>query len=64
MRTRTCKDCEGSFIITDNDVGFYVQRGWDLPVRCPQCRKLRRELHANNGIEHVENTDEFFSGRR
>ncbi len=39
---RTCKDCGETYEITVDDQLFYQNLGYDLPVRCKQCRHKRR----------------------
>lgn len=40
---RKCVDCGKAFEITDGEKGFYESKGLELPKRCPECRKRRRE---------------------
>lgn len=39
---RNCIDCGKSFTITNNDCDYYLSKGWDLPLRCPSCRKNKK----------------------
>lgn len=44
-RVIMCKDCKRDFEIEHGEMQWYRDRGWDLPVRCPDCRaeaKARR----------------------
>ena len=38
---RKCRDCGRTFSITNGDNDFYSKKGFDLPVRCPNCRSRR-----------------------
>ena len=38
----TCQDCSKTFIITRGEKEFFDQKGFDLPQRCPECRKRKR----------------------
>lgn len=38
-----CVDCELEFTIETNEAKFYLDKGFDLPKRCPACRKIRRQ---------------------
>jgi len=38
----TCVDCERDFAFTAPEQLFYAERGIRQPVRCPNCRVLRR----------------------
>ena len=40
--TRTCVDCDSTFILTTADQAFFERRALYLPKRCLACRKLRR----------------------
>ena len=35
----TCIQCDAPFEFSDNEQGFYRDRGFDTPRRCPVCRK-------------------------
>lgn len=52
MQTRTleCIQCGNAFELSDSELQYYRQRGFDEPKRCPECRKhKRREVNeANN----------------
>jgi len=37
----TCVQCEADFEFTDNEQEKFRQRGFDIPLRCPQCRKKK-----------------------
>ena len=41
-----CKDCNKPFTLTVEHQAWYKDRGLELPKRCLECRKKRRE--ANN----------------
>lgn len=36
-----CKDCGADFIITPGERRFYESKGFELPQRCPACRRAR-----------------------
>lgn len=38
-----CADCGLDFVIEENEAKFYQSKGFDLPKRCPACRKIRRQ---------------------
>ncbi len=38
-----CKDCGKPFILHEKEMDWYKNRGWELPKRCPECRKKRRK---------------------
>ncbi len=39
-----CKDCGAEFFFTEGEQAFYKEKGFqNEPVRCPQCRKLRKQ---------------------
>lgn len=37
-----CKECGALFVITNDDYEFFTSKGYDLPKRCPACRKKAR----------------------
>lgn len=46
--TLTCKDCGAEFVFTAGEQQFYKEKGFEnKPVRCPACRKARKQ--QNNG---------------
>jgi CxxC-x17-CxxC domain-containing protein len=53
-KTLTCRDCNGSFIFTAGEQGFYIEKGlMNVPQRCPTCRANRR---SNRGASAAENS--------
>lgn len=38
-----CVDCELEYTIDVREAEFYHNKGFDLPKRCPECRKIRRQ---------------------
>ena len=44
-----CKDCKAEFLFTEGEQQFYKEKGFDNePVRCPECRKARKQQNNNN----------------
>lgn len=42
-KTLTCRDCNGTFVFTAGEQGFYIEKGlMNVPQRCPTCRANRR----------------------
>jgi CxxC-x17-CxxC domain-containing protein len=54
-KSLTCRDCEGTFVFTAGEQGFYLEKGLlNEPQRCPICRASRRkERTANGGREQT-----------
>lgn len=45
-----CKDCKAEFLFTEREQEFYKEKGFDNePVRCPACRKARKQQKDNGG---------------
>lgn len=44
VEKKICKDCPTEFEVTPEDQMYYKSKGWITPLRCPECRKKRREL--------------------
>lgn len=50
-----CKDCGKEFIFTVGEQKFFAEKGFtNDPVRCPECRKKRREARAKQEAEHAK----------
>ena len=46
--TLTCKDCGSEFVFTTGEQEFYAEKGFtNQPVRCPECRKARKQQRNN-----------------
>ncbi|MGL4773992.1 MAG: zinc-ribbon domain-containing protein [Clostridium sp.] len=44
----SCKDCGKEFIFTVGEQEFYKEKGFENdPVRCPDCRKARKNQKMN-----------------
>lgn len=41
--TKTCKDCGVTFDVTPKEQEWYKTKHFQIPERCPQCRKARRQ---------------------
>ena len=37
-----CKDCGKKFTVSAEECEWYEKKGFDLPKRCNECRKSRR----------------------
>ncbi|MGL4989716.1 MAG: zinc-ribbon domain-containing protein [Sarcina sp.] len=47
-KTIVCKDCGNEFVFTVGEQEFYKEKGFDNePVRCPACRKNRKNQQNN-----------------
>lgn len=47
--TLVCKDCGEKFVFTAGEQQFYAEKGFtNQPVRCPNCRKARKQQRNNN----------------
>ena len=43
-----CKDCGKEFVFTVGEQQFYAEKGFtNQPVRCPACRKARKQRNNN-----------------
>ncbi|EKQ53796.1 MULTISPECIES: zinc-ribbon domain-containing protein [unclassified Clostridium] len=51
-RTLVCKDCGKEFVFTVGEQEFYKEKGFDNdPVRCPECRKARKQQRNNRSFD-------------
>jgi CxxC-x17-CxxC domain-containing protein len=52
-KTLTCKDCNATFIFSEQEQAYFRERGYDNePQRCPDCRAARKQSRgagASNG---------------
>lgn len=46
---KTCKDCKKEFTITADNQRWYESKGFNLPERCPDCRKKRKAAKQHGG---------------
>ncbi len=47
--TLSCKDCGAEFVFSAGEQAFYAEKGFtNQPVRCPSCRKARKQQRNNN----------------
>ena len=47
-KTLVCKDCGAEFTFTAGEQAFYAEKGFEnAPVRCPACRKARKQNRNN-----------------
>ena len=48
-KTLVCKDCGQEFVFTAGEQAFFAEKGFENdPVRCPACRKARKEQKRAN----------------
>lgn len=46
---KKCKDCGTKFVITEENKKWYEEKGFQLPERCPECRKKRKAAKQAGG---------------
>lgn len=50
-RTLVCKDCGNDFVFTEGEQEFFKEKGFENdPVRCPECRRKRKQQRNNRGF--------------
>jgi len=42
-----CKDCGSEFVFTNGEQEFYGGKGFIDPVRCPDCRRIKKDSKKN-----------------
>ncbi|PQP35278.1 cytochrome C551 [Desulfobacteraceae bacterium SEEP-SAG9] len=42
----TCVQCDAEFEFTVSEQRYYNERGFDVPKRCPVCRKHKSKLNT------------------
>ena len=46
-----CVRCGNKFVISPGEQKFCKDRGFNLPKRCPECRKLRKKIEVRTCID-------------
>lgn len=54
MKQIICKDCGKSFSISPDEEMFYTSKGLQVPKRCKECRKNRKEEEKRIKAEQDE----------
>lgn len=49
-QTRTCRNCGASFPFTEGEQAFYLERGYQPPAYCPDCRDMRRAVARESDL--------------
>jgi len=51
----TCCECNEEFTVSPEEQAWYKEKNYDLPRRCPACRKMRRKLKGayKNGVKRA-----------
>ncbi len=47
----TCERCGNKFVMPPAEQKFYHDRGFSMPKKCPECRKLRRQTEKHICID-------------
>jgi DNA-directed RNA polymerase subunit RPC12/RpoP len=42
----TCRDCGKTFVFTAGEQAFFAEKGLSDPIRCPDCRRARKQLRT------------------
>jgi hypothetical protein len=42
---RICQDCGKAYVMSDNDLIYYVQKFGTIPLRCDECKERRRKMN-------------------
>jgi len=48
---RICRNCGESYVLTDNDAIYYVNKFGTLPLSCPKCREKHRITEVNKDVK-------------
>lgn len=51
--TKKCRDCGKEFTLTDGEIDFYNSKGLNLPSRCEECRKKRKNAKAGSQSRNI-----------
>lgn len=48
-KTITCKDCNATFVFTEQEQEFFREKGFvNEPQRCPDCRAARKQSRGSS----------------
>lgn len=42
----TCRDCAKTFVFTAGEQAFFEEKGLSAPIRCPECRRQRKQQRS------------------
>ncbi len=61
-KTIVCKDCNSTFVFTENEQAFYREKGFENePQRCPACRAARKsQSRGGRGGEYGRTERQMF----
>jgi hypothetical protein len=62
-KSLTCKDCKVEFVFEAGEQRFYEQRGYSIPIRCPDCRK-KKKAERENATKFGDNDKPAFRDER
>jgi CxxC-x17-CxxC domain-containing protein len=48
--TRHCRQCGESFMFSEGEQAFYLERGYQPPAYCPNCRDARRAFASEADV--------------
>ena len=48
----TCIQCEKPFNFSESERQFFESKGFDIPKRCPDCRKKKNKIGKSDGDVH------------
>ena len=43
-----CKECGAEFLFTESENKFYLEKGFEIPKRCKECRRNARKRRNEN----------------
>jgi len=58
----TCRDCGKTFVFTAGEQAFFSKKGLSDPIRCPDCRRLRKQQRMSESLP--PSTPRYDSGPR
>ena len=44
----TCRECGTEFLFTESENKFYLEKGFEIPKRCKECRRNARKRRNEN----------------
>jgi len=48
-KTLTCRDCNSTFVFTENEQYFYKEKGFEnVPQRCSDCRAVKKQQQSGD----------------
>ena len=63
-KTLSCKDCGNDFVFTSGEQEFYTNKNFPDPIRCPDCRRTKKESKKNGRNNNNEEANQYMKNEK